>query len=204
MILEIGEDREAHKNEELANQDTIEMEEKVLRDVFRSLGLTDKEGNFPISEFLDKIEKIYSKDILNDEKIKEVLNLTQETYGYTFDNQETMMGILTTALDIEKLKLERCVIKRVFEKEDKEKTPVVYAYLEKEDGQQDFYYVDVDTKSFIKMTQEQFEEKFECYELDLERDNGVRPWEEGYGKIEKNENREKVVATKEKDSEEER
>ena len=39
-----------------------------------------------------------------------------------------------------------------------------------------FYYANKEKEEMIEISQEQFEERFECYEADLKEYNGIRPW----------------------------
>lgn len=41
-----------------------------------------------------------------------------------------------------------------------------------------FYFADSKTGQFIELRQREFEERFECYQMDLEKNGGQRPWEE--------------------------
>lgn len=40
-----------------------------------------------------------------------------------------------------------------------------------------FYYADKEQGQMVELSQEKFIESFECYEKDLEKTKGIRPWE---------------------------
>ena len=40
-----------------------------------------------------------------------------------------------------------------------------------------FYFASQEEGQFVGLSQEEFTEQFECYEEDLKRTNGLRPWE---------------------------
>ena len=69
-----------------------------------------------------------------------------------------------------------CIINRVYEREDEKKTPILYVYVDLQDGGKKFYYADKEKKSFVGMSVKEFEDRFECYEEDRKKNHG-RPWE---------------------------
>ena len=46
-----------------------------------------------------------------------------------------------------------------------------------------FYVADETSGVFTGLTMEEFEARYECYDFDLERANGTRPWEDKYGQV---------------------
>ena len=71
---------------------------------------------------------------------------------FTHSINETT-DMLYGLLDNEKFNYEKCVIKRVYKRSDRE------------------------TGEFVELEQRDFEEQYECYQMDLDRSNGIRPWE---------------------------
>ena len=51
-------------------------------------------------------------------------------------------------------------------------------YADLPEAGKQFYFVDAQRGEFIGTTQKEFEAKFECYEKDLEKTEGHRPWED--------------------------
>ena len=186
-----GEDKKCHQNdEELANE-TIGLEEEVLRKIFSSVGLADKEGKFPIGDMMDKSEELHKKYKGNpEEDLKNQFLLLAEKCPEFATCQESTTEILKDILlDSENLDY-RCMVKRVYDKNDKEKRPVLFVYIDLEEAGEKFYYADKETGQMINLSKEEFIEKFDCYEYDLEKNNGKRFWE-----IEENKEKEKDLAT---------
>ena len=91
--------------------------------------------------------------------------------------QNSSMSMLNTLLDTENLNLDRCVVNRVYHRQDQERRPVLYVYAESEELRKRFYYADKEKEQFIELPQEEFTKQFECYDRDLKQENGQRPWE---------------------------
>ena len=82
------------------------------------------------------------------------------------------MGIIQgISLAGENLKYNRCIVNRVYGKQDKDKRPVMYVYVDLPEEGKVFYFADKEKGEFVELDQKAFEERFECYELDEDR-----PW----------------------------
>ena len=68
-------------------------------------------------------------------------------------------------LNNKNLKFNKCNINRVYSRVNSDELGNKFYYANKEKGQ------------FIELPQEEFVKQFECYEQDLEKYNGLRPWE---------------------------
>lgn len=68
------------------------------------------------------------------------------------------------------------MVNRVYERDDQSKSPVVYVYMNLPQNGKKFYFAD--KGQFVELPQKEFETKFECYEMDMEKQNGHRPWED--------------------------
>lgn len=88
------------------------------------------------------------------------------------------MSALKIILDFDKLKANRCVANRVYDKTDKDKNAVVYVYLDSKVSGKSFFFADKNKGQFVQLPQEEFINRFECYEKDLENLGGIRPWED--------------------------
>ena len=174
-----GNDHKSHENDKDLQDATLSLSEQNLRSLFTSIGVADKNGKFPIGDFVEKsklVDKIYAKQ--QDENISKQLLLFSKLYpNFAKCQQETMEMLTLISFNNENMDFNKCVINRVYNKSDKEKKPVVYAYIESNDSEKKFYYADANEKKFIELHPKEFTEQFECYEADLERANGVRPWE---------------------------
>ena len=164
--------------EEANTMSTIGLNSDTLKHVFKSIGLTDRDGNFPIKGLINTIEQIHKSSLLSNDKIKEILK-SVENYCPEFAtcNMETSV-ILEDFLSRDGINYSRCVVERVYDREDKEKKPVLYVYVDVPGEGRIFFYADKECKRFVEVSEQQFTERFECYDMDLEQMNGRRPWEE--------------------------
>ncbi len=80
-------------------------------------------------------------------------------------------------LNNKNLKFNKCNINRVYSREDNEKKPIMYVHINSDELGNKFYYANKEKGQFIELPQEEFVKQFECYEQDLEKYNGLRPWE---------------------------
>ena len=65
-----------------------------------------------------------------------------------------------------------------------------------------FYFADKTQAQFLELPPEEFISRFECYDMDLKRNNGIRPWEISEQEkvdIDLSQSSGKVVATKGED-----
>ena len=67
---------------------------------------------------------------------------------------------------------------------DKRKKPVLYVYINSDELGKKFYYGKKETSEMIEISQEDFEKNFRCYDKDLEKSKGIRPWDEADEKAE--------------------
>ena len=78
LISKDGKDWCSHKNDELANQELIDIEESVLRQVYKSIGLTKEDGSFPISDIMDESNRIAKLELPLEQKIEKQLELLRK------------------------------------------------------------------------------------------------------------------------------
>ncbi len=67
--------------------------------------------------------------------------------------------------------------KEKIEKADENKDPVLYLYAASEEFGEKFYFADKENGDFVNLSYDDFINKFECYESDLEKTNGIKPWD---------------------------
>ena len=53
----------------------------------------------------------------------------------------------------------------------------LYVYADFGEDRKVFYVADRETGKFVELEQRDFEEQYECYQMDLDRSGGIRPWE---------------------------
>lgn len=175
-----GKDHNCHKNDEKLHDATFNLDDASLRKLFKSVGLTDKDGNFPIKYLIDKSSELNQRYKNNPLKnLEEQFLLLKKVCPEFASCQNSTMSILyDLILDNEFLKYDKCEVNRVYNKSDKDKRPITFVYINFEELGEKFYYADKEKGEFIYISKEEFLEQFECYKADLEKSNGIRPWEQ--------------------------
>lgn len=175
-----GKDYKCHKNDEELSDATLNLDDKSLRMLFASVGLANQKGVFPIDNMLRESKALHEKYATSPEQdIQQQFELLSRVCPEFATCQNSSIRIIADDLLYdENLQFDRLVVKKVFDKQDKEKRPVMYVYVESEELGRRFYYADKDKSKMIGLPEEEFVKRFECYDMDLEKSNGVRPWEE--------------------------
>lgn len=179
-VDEEGKDHNCHKNDEELHDATFNLDDASLRKLFKSVGLTDKDGNFPIKYLIDKSSELHQR-YKNDQlkNLEEQFLLLKKVCPEFASCQNSTMSILSDLiLDNEFLKYDKCEVNRVYNKSDKDKRPITFVYINFEELGEKFYYANKEKGEFIYISKEEFLEQFECYKADLEKSNGIRPWEQ--------------------------
>lgn len=173
-----GKDHKCHKNDEYLQDTTLNLDEQSLRGLFASVGLAHEDGNFPAVDLLEKSEEIHETYANNlNEDIKQQFLLLAQTCPEFATCQNSTMMILGKLLSHKNLDFNKCVTERVFEKQDERKSPVLYVHIDSDKMGKKFFVADKNEGQFVELSQEKFEERFDCYQKDLELTNGVKPWE---------------------------
>lgn len=172
-------DHFCHKNDKELQDATLNLDEKSLRKLFSSVGLADKKGIFPIYDIFTKSELL---NVLYENKpeqnVKEQLMLLSKVCPEFATCQNSSMRIISDRLlDAKYIRFKKCIVKRVYERKDKQKRPVLYVYIDLGELGKKFYYADKVDRKFIELSQENFIQRFECYKKDLKKQKGLRPWE---------------------------
>ena len=175
-----GKDYKCHKNDEKLSDATLNLDEKSLEMLFASVGLANQNGVFPIDNMLRESKALHEKYATSPEQdIQQQFELLSRACPEFATCQNSSMRIIANnLLNDENLQFDKCVAERIFDKQDPEKRPVMYVYIESEELGRRFYYADKDKGQMIGIPESEFIKRFECYDMDLEKSNGVRPWEE--------------------------
>ena len=177
-IEDEGKDSEFHKVDESLSDVTLSLEEKYIRQIYTTIGICNEKGEFPIKKLMDISKQIDNLKISDRESIERQFQLLAKMYPEFATCQfETINILQNVLLNNPNLQFERCVINRVYNREDAEKKPVMYVYVDLPEEGKIFYCADETKKKMIPLKQQEFEEKFECYETDLKAEEGIRPWE---------------------------
>lgn len=165
-----GVDSECHKNDEKLQDAILNLDEKSLRQLYTSVGLADRNGEFPLKELKEKsvlLDKYYANE--PEQNINKQFLLLSKVCPEFATCQNSSMSIISGILLYNKnLKFEKCCVNRVYDKADKEKRPVLYVYIASKELGKKFYYANKENGKFVELPQEEFLEKFECYDKDLE------------------------------------
>ena len=167
-----GVDTECHKNDEELASATLLLDDKHLREVYKSIGLTKEDGTFPIGDFIDASDEIDKAELSSKTKVRMQLDLIARYRSDFARCQNSTMGIIQEiSLAGENLNYNRSIVNRVYDRQDKDKRPVMYVYVDLPGEGKVFYFADKEKGEFLELDQKAFEERFECYELDE-----YRPW----------------------------
>lgn len=165
-----GVDSECHKNDEKLQDAILNLDEKSLRQLYTSVGLADRNGEFPLKELKEKsvlLDKYYANE--PEQNINKQFLLLSKVCPEFATCQNSSMSIISDILLYNKnFKFEKCCVNRVYDKADKEKRPVLYVYIASKELGKKFYYANKENGKFVELPQEEFLEKFECYDKDLE------------------------------------
>lgn len=166
-----GKDHNCHKNDERLKDATLNLDEQSLRALFTSVGLADREGQFPIKALIEKselVDEFYANQ--PEQNINKQFSLLKQTCPEFAMCQNSSMSILSgVLLNNDNLKFNRCVVDRVYNRTDKEKRPIMFVYIDSNELGKKFYFSSKDEGQFVALEQEDFIEKFECYEEDLRK-----------------------------------
>lgn len=173
-----GIDCECHRNDELENSKLINMDEETLKEVCKSLGYTRENGEFLFTNFRRQIADIDKQSASMSERIKRRLEAVQE-YCPEFASciNSTSAALVTVMKSTENFNYNRCVINRVYSKSDNSKKANLFVYFELEDGTTKVYIADKNQGQFIEMGMKEFEEQYDCYDRDKEKNKGKKLWE---------------------------
>lgn len=186
-IKDDGTDSESHKNDEKLESATLDLDEKSLRQIFASIEIADRNGDFPIKHLIDKAKSIDDYNLPEGESIKRQFEALSEYYPeFTTCQNSTLAVLQSIILNQQNLKFNRCIASRVYEKSDLNQVPILYVYVDCPKEGKKFYFADKETNCFLELPQKDFEARFECYEMDMEKYDGHRPWEDV--EVEKEEN----------------
>lgn len=174
-----GVDTKCHENDEQLADVILGLTDKSLREVFKSLGLTDKDGAFLIKELFERSKLIDNSNLPEEEWIKQQFSLLADYCPEFATCQNETTSILRAVIfNQENQQFNRCVVNRVYERDDKTKRPVLYVYMNLPEAGKKFYFADKDIGQFVELSQKEFEARFECYETDLQEQKGHRPWQD--------------------------
>lgn len=174
-----GHDTRCHKNDKLDNENLIGMNDEEVKAVFASIGYVRADGYFYGKELMDMVALVDEKsdNIIDciEGRLVAISEYCPEFAGCIDSTSSILESIVFK--ETEGFQYEKCIINRVYKKSDGEKRANLFIYFELRDGKTIFYVADKDNGEFIKMTQLEFEQQYECYDTDKEKNNGKKYWE---------------------------
>ena len=173
-----GKDWYAHQNDENLSDIKLELSKDQLRKLYQSIGvITREDGKFPVYEIVQQATEIDSKPLDEKRKMEQLLALVP-SYCPEFATcqNSTISFIKRVILSKPNLSFDSCFLGKVYEVTDESKKPVVYTYARLKNGEEVFYYADAEKNGFVPIEKEEFENRFACYDTELENHQGVPPW----------------------------
>lgn len=174
-----GLDHCCHKNDEKLSDATLNLDEQSLRNLFSSVGLANENGEFLIKEMIAESTALHEQYANQPAKdLEQQFALVAQMHPEFAICQNSTMEIMSAVLlNNENLQFNKCVVNRVYDKQDEDKKPIVYIYIDSDEVGRKFYYADKDKGQMIEIAESEFVQRFECYDMDLEKSKGIRPWE---------------------------
>lgn len=200
-----GTDAECHRNDEKLSDAKLDVDDATLRQIYANIGVITREDNkFPITDMMEASEEIDNLKLDSKTSIKkqfELLEKMHPDFATCPNSTDTILkGVLLAG---ESLEYNRMLIDRVCDKNDETKKAVQYVYMELPGQEKVFFYADAEQNRFQEASVESFEEKFRCYESDLQKTNGKSPWRVEQEKQEDlTRSSGNIVASREKEEEE--
>ncbi len=171
--------QEGRPGAEKVRNSTIGLDDQSLRRVFASVGLARENGEFPAiiyDELFKTAGRMYESN--PDTYFQKIFKIITRIYPDFTEAQNESIGFISSVLiKTQNENIERAIVDRVYDKSDKSKSPVLYTYADMGELGERFYVADREQGNMIAISKEEFEERFDCYDLDLKAKNGVRPWQ---------------------------
>ena len=162
-----------------------------MRETFKSIGLTNENGVFLGADMFQESKNIAKEEIPLKDKVKKQLDLVART-NPVFDKtiNETTSLLSLYILRKKEMPFEKCEIKRVYDKSDKEKNAIMYVYCDM--GKEGKSFFVPQNGEFKEMEIQEFSKQYECYQADINKNKGLRFWESRVQNIEMTENNKKA------------
>lgn len=170
------EDSEIHKTQN-PPRNTKKMDWDDKAEIMNILGINkDFDNLYSCMEYINRINSQNAplkKKILDKFKIlqefypdfAECINETASNFSIFFFNNE------------EGFDIPRTVIKKCYEKSDEKRKAVLFFYFDTGKEGEMFFYADKTLGKAVQVSREEFENRFACYDTDLQKNNGVNLWD---------------------------
>lgn len=190
-ILPDGRDRLCHKNDQALSDANLMLDEQNLIDLYRSIGLTNENGIFPIAEMNEMSDNMNKYKRSNpqeniDGQLRILKKYCPEFNSYIYESMKILRNNL---LNKQNMGVQKISVSKIHSKRDADGTPLICVYAMDENGNEMFFVADKESKGFKNHSREEFLEQFERFQADIEKNGKRSPWDrdetgEGIIKIE--------------------
>lgn len=174
-----GKDRKCHENDEKLKDATLNLDEQSLRRLFASVGLADKNGEFPLKALVEESQKRDEEYANNPYKnICEQLSLLEKVCPEFAICQMSSIDILELVLlNHKNLTFNNTIVNRVYDRRDESKTPILFVYIDSDTFGKKGFLADKNKGQFVEITEKEFQENYACYKEDLLKNSKLMPWQ---------------------------
>ncbi|MBQ3408461.1 MAG: hypothetical protein IJH12_04575 [Clostridia bacterium] len=187
-IFSDGIDHMGHKNDRALSDANFTLDEHGLRDLYKSVGLANENGIFPIAEMNEMSDNMNEYKRNNpqeniDGQLRILKKFCPEFNSYIYESTKILRNNL---LNKENMGIKKMSISKIRSKIDEETVPLICVYAIENNGHEIFFVADKESNGFKNYSREEFLEQFERFQADIEINGQRNPWdreEKGESKI---------------------
>lgn len=156
----------AHKLEKQP-ENVIEISSKELRDIYKSIGLTTKEGTFPLP-ILDEIEKINAKpNATKEEKIQTFLKMFPEKFPEEAKHLAETRSMLETCINELGIENDKIKTKFVYSKSDiNSERPYLMVHINSKEMKDQIQILNAEENKFSEIELQEFDKEYKVHNFD--------------------------------------
>lgn len=178
-IFTDGRDHLCHKNDRALSDANLMLDEQSLIDLYRSVGVTNENGIFPIAEMNEMSDNMNEYKRENpqeniDGQLRILKKFCPEFNSYIYESMKILRNNL---LNKENMGVQRISVSKIHNKSDADGTPLICVYAMDDNGDEMFFVADKDSKGFKNHNREEFLEQFERFQADIEENGERNPWD---------------------------
>lgn len=175
-IFSDGKDYMCHKNDRALSDANFTLDEQSLRALYKSVGLTNENGIFPIAEMSDKMNEYKRNNPQQniDGQLRILKKFCPEFNSYIY---ESMKILRKNLLNKDNMGIQRISISKIHSKFDEQTIPLICVYAIENNGHEIFFVADKESKGFKNYSREEFLEQFQRFQVDIEKNGEKNPWD---------------------------
>lgn len=156
----------AHKLEK-PPENVIEISSKELREIYQSIGLTTKEGTFPLP-ILDEIEKINAKpNVTKEEKIQAFFKMFPEKFPEEATHLAETRSMLETCINELGIENDKIKTKFVYSKSDaNSEKPYLILHIDSEEMKDKIQILNTEKNKFSEIELSEFDKEYKVHDFD--------------------------------------